>query len=63
MRWRWLYAVNPMSGAVQGFRWSVVGGSVPNWGPMAVSVISAVILLGSGLWFFRRAEASFADVI
>lgn len=57
-----LLGVNPMSGVVEGFRWSTYGRPAP--GPMtAVSVVTILILLVSGLFYFRRIEKTFADVV
>jgi lipopolysaccharide transport system permease protein len=63
LQWRTLYAVNPMVGVVEGFRWALLGiGSPP--GPMlVVSVIASLTLLISGLFYFRRMERTFADRI
>ncbi len=59
---RLLLGVNPMSGVVEGFRWCMVGGPRP--GPMlAVSVASIAVLLVGGLFYFRRMEKSFADLV
>lgn len=61
--WRTLYGINPMAGVVEGFRWALLGSGNPP-GPMAlVSGIAAVILLVSGLFYFRRMEKTFADVV
>ena len=62
-KWRLLYALNPMAGVVEGFRWALLGaGSAPS--PMiAVSASIAVILMISGLYYFRRMERTFADEI
>jgi lipopolysaccharide transport system permease protein len=60
--WRWVYAVNPMVGALDGWRWSLLGGPAP--GPEAlVSAASAIALLVAGLVVFQRAERRFADII
>jgi lipopolysaccharide transport system permease protein len=61
--WRTLYALNPMVGVVEGFRWALLGsGSAP--GPvLGASTLAALVLLVSGAFFFRRAERTFADVI
>jgi ABC-type polysaccharide/polyol phosphate export permease len=60
--WRWLYAVNPMAGVLDGLRWSALGGPAP--GPeLAVSAASAALLLAAGLLYFAGAERRFADVI
>jgi lipopolysaccharide transport system permease protein len=61
-RWRLLYAVNPMVGVVEGFRWSLFG--APLQPPvLAVSLASLACLLVLGLVYFQRMEDSFADVI
>jgi lipopolysaccharide transport system permease protein len=57
-----LYGLNPMAGAIAGFRWSLLGGQPP--GPMiGLSILVALVLLAIALVYFRRAENSFADVI
>jgi lipopolysaccharide transport system permease protein len=62
-RWRPLYGVNPMAGVVDGFRW-MVDPVAPAPGPgLAVSIAAVAILLTAGLYFFRRVERSFADVV
>jgi lipopolysaccharide transport system permease protein len=61
--WRLLYALNPMVGVIDGFRWAVLD-TVPFPGPyFLVSVSSAVALLVGGLLYFRHVEDSFADVV
>jgi lipopolysaccharide transport system permease protein len=61
--WRTIYAINPMVGVVEGFRWALLGtNTVP--GPMIiVSSLVALLLLISGLFYFRRLEKTFADVV
>lgn len=61
--WRPLYGLNPMTGVVEGFRWALLGQpDVP--GPMvAVSVLSVLLILTGGLFYFRRVEGTFADVV
>lgn len=56
------YAVNPLVGLVQGFRWTLLGTDPPG-ATIAVSVAAAIVLLISGLFVFRRMEATFADVV
>jgi lipopolysaccharide transport system permease protein len=57
-----LLGVNPMSGVVEGFRWCLFGRPAP--GPMtAVSVATILVLLVGGLFYFRRMEKTFADVV
>ncbi len=57
-----LYSLNPMVGVVQGFRWALFGGTPPDM-TLLVSSIAVVLLLVSGLFFFRRMEKTFADVV
>lgn len=62
-KWRMVYALNPMVGVVDGFRWAVLGQVSPDWTMMAVSTSVVVLLLVSGLYFFRKMEETFADLI
>ncbi len=60
--WRPLYALNPMSGVIDGFRWALVGGPAP--GPwLLLSGLVTVVLLATGVVYFQRTERQFADVI
>jgi lipopolysaccharide transport system permease protein len=60
--WRTLYGINPMAGVVEGFRWALLGSQAP--GPILfVSALVTLVLLFSGVFFFRRMERTFADVI
>jgi lipopolysaccharide transport system permease protein len=62
-RWRPLYGLNPMAGVVEGFRWALLG-KQPSPGAMfAVSSLVVAALLVSGLYYFRRMERNFADVV
>jgi lipopolysaccharide transport system permease protein len=61
--WQALYAINPMVGVVEGFRWALLGGSDLQPAPLMVSIAVVVGLFVSGLLYFRRSEDSFADVI
>jgi lipopolysaccharide transport system permease protein len=61
-RWHALYALNPMTGVVDGFRWALVGGPRPDDLIFVSAVVSVLLLLGS-LIYFRRVERTFADVI
>lgn len=62
-RWRALYAINPMVGVIEGFRWALLGTGAPDWSMMAISAAVMTCLLLSGLIYFRRVEATFADII
>ncbi|OYW37367.1 MAG: phosphate ABC transporter permease [Hydrogenophilales bacterium 12-61-10] len=63
-KWQLVYALNPMVGVIDGFRWAMLGDAfLIRWDIQLISVSIAVILLGSGTWFFRRFERGIADVI
>ncbi len=57
-----IYSLNPMVGVVQGFRWALLGGAAPDMS-LLYSGIAVIVLLISGLYFFRRMEKTFADVV
>jgi lipopolysaccharide transport system permease protein len=62
-KWQLLYSLNPMTGVVEGFRWALLGVKEAP-GPMViVSSIIAILLLVTGLFYFRRMERTFADEI
>jgi lipopolysaccharide transport system permease protein len=61
--YRILYGLNPMTGVVEAFRWAILGTDSPNWGMMTVSASVVALLLLGGLFYFRRMERSFADVV
>jgi homopolymeric O-antigen transport system permease protein len=61
-RWQAIYGLNPMVGVVDGFRWALLGKTPP--GPMLmVSVTATALLLAGGLFYFRRMERTFADIV
>ena len=62
--WRILYSLNPMVGVIDGFRWSMLGGQAPlSVSTLSVSIGLTLLLCASGLWYFRKVERTFADVI
>jgi len=61
--WRVFYGLNPMAGVVEGFRWALLGQENPAWDLISVSVLVVLALLVSGLFYFRRMEHEFADVV
>ncbi len=63
-QWRFLYALNPMVGVVNGFRWALLGiqTAAPD-SQLVTSVIVSLVLLVSGLFYFRRMERLFADMV
>jgi lipopolysaccharide transport system permease protein len=58
-----LYAINPLVGVMEGFRWALLPGAPSPGAILLVPVASGLLLLVGGLFYFQRAEASFADVI
>jgi lipopolysaccharide transport system permease protein len=61
--WRYVYAVNPMASVIEGVRWGFLGTPAPPGGGVAISVASALILLAIAIYYFRRTERFFADII
>jgi lipopolysaccharide transport system permease protein len=63
-RWRLLYSLNPMVGVIDGFRWAILGGETKlSWPEFSFSVGLVTLLFVSGIWYFRKMERTFADVI
>jgi lipopolysaccharide transport system permease protein len=61
--WRTLYGLNPMAGVVEGFRWALLGTDTAPGPILIVSTLAAVGLLVGGVFYLRRMEETFADVI
>jgi lipopolysaccharide transport system permease protein len=57
------YGLNPMAGVIEGFRWSILGSTTPDWTMMGVSTAVVLVLLTTGLYYFKRIESTFADII
>lgn len=62
-RWRLLYGLNPMTGAIEGLRWSITGRGTPPGPLLAASALVAVAALIGGVRYFRRYEGNVADII
>ena len=62
-RWRPILALNPMTGVIEGFRWSLLGAGDPPLAALLGSILIVAVLLTTGLLYFRRMERTFADVI
>jgi lipopolysaccharide transport system permease protein len=62
-KWQIVYALNPLTGVVEGFRWSLLGIHSLPWQMLAISAGVAVLVLISGLVYFRNMERTFADEI
>ena len=62
-KWRLVYGLNPMAGAIEGFRWALLHKERPALGVIVVSAAVVLALLIGGVMFFKRSERSFADVV
>jgi lipopolysaccharide transport system permease protein len=63
-QWRLLYSLNPIVGVIDGFRWAICHGASKLYLPgLFLSIITVIIFLLLGIWYFRRTERTFADVI
>jgi len=61
-KYLWLFSLNPMTGVVAGFRWALYGDTAPS-GFFWISAAMVVVVLVSGLYYFRRMERVFADLV
>jgi len=62
-KWQLIYSLNPMAGVINGFRWALLGAPSPVGMGLLVSTLIAIVLLASGVTYFRRMERTFADLI
>jgi len=62
-KWRLLYGLNPMVGVVDGFRWALLGKPDSLGLPLLISIVVVLTLLVGGLYYFRRLEQQFADIV
>lgn len=63
-QWRLLYSLNPMVGVIDGFRWAIIGGNYQiYWPGFVLSLVVVSVLLAGGIYYFRKTEKTFADVI
>lgn len=63
-QWRLLYSLNPMVGVIDGFRWAILGGGTPlYWPGFLLSLTLVAVIFITGVFYFRKTEKSFADVI
>jgi len=61
--YRPLYGLNPMAGVVESFRWALLGLGEPSVGLMVVSAVTVLVLLVAGMYYFRRLERQFTDIV
>lgn len=63
-KYRLLYSINPMVGVIDGFRWAICGGKSLIYLPgMLLSIGLIFLFLVYGIWYFRKTEKTFADII
>ena len=63
-QWRLLYSLNPMVGVIDGFRWAILGGTTQlYWPGFLLSLSLIMVMLVTGIAYFRKTEKTFADVI
>lgn len=63
-QWRFLYSLNPMVGVIDGFRWAILRGQADLYLPgffLSLGIVTALLI--SGIWYFRKTERTFADII
>jgi len=61
--WRTWYGLNPMAGVIEGFRWALLGTELSAGRMIAISAVAAVLLSAAGVYYFRRVESRFADIV
>jgi len=63
-KWRLLYSMNPMVGVIDGFRWAITGDRSQIYLPgLVLSFVIMILLMFIGIWYFRKMERTFADLI
>lgn len=62
-RWRWLYGLNPMAGAIDGMRWALGGQRAPDATLLAASILAVALLLVGGTIYFQHVDQTVADVV
>ena len=62
-KWRLFYGLNPMVGVVEGFRWALLRHTPPPVDLLGIALLVVAVIFVSGLYYFRRMEDTFADVV
>lgn len=62
-KWQWVYGLNPMAGVIEGFRWALLGKMAPNGEMMVASSLIVIVVFLTGLYYFKKMEQTFADII
>ena len=59
----WIYGLNPMVAVIEGFRWAVIGGNPPDASLLVAGVAVSFLGFAASVYYFRRVERSFADLV
>ena len=62
-KWQWIYGLNPMVGVIEGFRWAMLGKAAPSITLLLIPSLIIIAILISGLYYFKKMEKTFADII
>jgi len=62
-KWQWIYGLNPMVGVIEGFRWAMLGKAAPSITLLLIPSLIIFAILISGLYYFKKMEKTFADII
>jgi lipopolysaccharide transport system permease protein len=62
-KWQWVYALNPMTGVIDGFRWSLTGSGPAPGAMLMVSTVAVLVILFGGIVFFQKMETTIVDVV
>ena len=62
-RFLWVYGLNPMTGVVDGFRWALLGGAMPDLTMLGISALVTILVLIGGVIYFTQFEREFADIV
>ena len=62
-KYHWLIAINPLGGLINAYRASLLGHKPIDWTLLSISIVIIILLFLSGLYYFRRIEKTFADVV
>ncbi|NQU17099.1 MAG: ABC transporter permease [Candidatus Saganbacteria bacterium] len=62
-KWSFLYSLNPMVGVINGFRWAILGTATPDPKNLIISTSCVLLLFLGGLFYFKKVEKTFADII
>jgi len=62
-KWQLLFTLNPLSGAIEGFRWAILGTAFPSWTALGNSIVITLLFLLTGLLLFKKREPYFSDLL